>query len=79
MVPLDEPEFERWRAAADTAFRSAHAQKDGGFFGWACFVCEQAAQFALPRVAAIRLPGSESARSPAPHLKLEHRPRLPYR
>lgn len=47
MVPLDEPEFDRWRAAAETAFRSAHSQSDAGFFGWACFMCEQAAQFAL--------------------------------
>jgi HEPN domain-containing protein len=44
---LDEPEFERWRAAAETALRSAQAQRDAGFFGWACFMFEQAAQFAL--------------------------------
>lgn len=47
MVTLDEPEFERWRAAADTALRSAQAQASAGFFGWACFMCEQAAQFGL--------------------------------
>jgi HEPN domain-containing protein len=44
---LDVPEFERWRAASDTAFRSAQSQRDAGFFGWACFMSEQAAQFAL--------------------------------
>ncbi len=47
MVPLDEPEFERWRAAADTAFRSARAQMEAGFYGWSCFMCDQTAQFAL--------------------------------
>ncbi|CAN5605305.1 hypothetical protein BH24ACT26_BH24ACT26_15070 [soil metagenome] len=47
MVTLDEPEFERWRAAADTAFKSARSQTKAGFFGWACFMCEQAAQLSL--------------------------------
>jgi hypothetical protein len=47
MVVLDEPEFDRWRAAAETAFRGARAQLDAGLFGWACFMFEQAAQFAL--------------------------------
>lgn len=47
MVLLDEPEFDRWRAAADTALRSADSQRQSGFFGWACFMSEQAAQFAL--------------------------------
>jgi hypothetical protein len=45
--PLDEPDYERWRAAAETAYRSALAQSVAGFFGWACFMCEQSAQFAL--------------------------------
>jgi HEPN domain-containing protein len=47
VVVLDEPEFDRWRAAAETAFRSARSQRDAGFFAWACFIFEQAAQFAL--------------------------------
>jgi HEPN domain-containing protein len=47
VVPLDEPEFDRWRSAAETAFLSAKTQMDAGFFGWACFMFEQAAQFAL--------------------------------
>ena len=47
VVVLDEPEFNRWRAAAETAFSSARTQRDAGFFGWACFMFEQAAQFAL--------------------------------
>jgi hypothetical protein len=47
VVPLDEPEFDRWKAAAETAFRSGHAQRDACFFGWSCFMFEQAVQFAL--------------------------------
>lgn len=41
MIPLDEPEFGRWRNAADTAARSAASQRDSGFLGWACFMSEQ--------------------------------------
>lgn len=47
VVPLDEPEFDRWRAAAETAFRSVQAQRGAGFFEWSCFMFEQAVQFAL--------------------------------
>jgi HEPN domain-containing protein len=45
--PLDEEEFDRWRAEADRAFRGAELQSDGGLYNWSCFLCEQAAQLAL--------------------------------
>ncbi|MGH9000641.1 MAG: HEPN domain-containing protein, partial [Acidimicrobiia bacterium] len=44
MVPLDEPEFTRWRAAAERAREAAAAQAGSGFHEWACFLSEQAAQ-----------------------------------
>lgn len=47
MVPLDRPEFDRWRAAADRATGAAAAQANARFFEWACFLHEQAAQLAV--------------------------------
>ena len=47
MVPLDQPEFARWRAAADRAAGAASAQAAAGFFEWACFLFEQGAQLAV--------------------------------
>lgn len=45
MVDVDE--FERWMAMATDARRSAEAQRREGYPHWACFLCEQAAQFAV--------------------------------
>lgn len=44
---LDAAEFERWRAQADRTVATAHLAADGGSHGWACFLCEQAAQLAV--------------------------------
>jgi HEPN domain-containing protein len=46
-VPLDVSEFDRWRKSAATALAGANHLSDGGFWSWACFGAEQAAQFAL--------------------------------
>lgn len=46
-MPLDEPEFARWRAAAERAAGAATAQGVAGFFEWACFLHEQSAQLAV--------------------------------
>jgi HEPN domain-containing protein len=46
-VPLDEEEFRRWRREAQRTFESARHQADGGFYNWACFAAEQAAQLAV--------------------------------
>jgi HEPN domain-containing protein len=47
VVPLDEPEFTRWRSAADRAAGASSAQAAAGYFEWACFLAEQAAQLAV--------------------------------
>jgi HEPN domain-containing protein len=47
VLPLDQPEFARWRAAADRAAGAASAQAAAGFFEWACFLFEQGAQLAV--------------------------------
>lgn len=47
MVPLDEHEFDRWRAAAERATGAAAVHVDTGYFEWACFLFEQAAQLAV--------------------------------
>ena len=44
---VDEPEFRRWRRAADEALATASLAAGGGRHQWACFLCEQAAQLAL--------------------------------
>ncbi len=49
VVPLDEPEFDRWRAAAERAAGAA-AQGAAGFFEWACFLHEQSAQLAVKAI-----------------------------
>jgi HEPN domain-containing protein len=46
-VPLDEPEFRRWRGEADRALAGARAQGDIRLYNWACFGAQQAAQLAL--------------------------------
>jgi HEPN domain-containing protein len=47
VVPLDEPEFTRWREEAQQALIGAHVQRDASIFNWSCFMCEQAAQLAV--------------------------------
>lgn len=44
---LDAPEFERWHDTARDAASNAAAQAEQGAHHWACFLAEQAAQFAL--------------------------------
>ncbi len=46
-VPLDRPEFERWRTEADHTLASARREADADVNNWACFLAEQAAQLAL--------------------------------
>jgi len=47
MVLLNETEFERWFRQAEQTLRSAEHDAVGGFWNWACFKAEQAAQFAV--------------------------------
>jgi len=44
---VDRPEFDRWRSQAEATIATAHLAADGGSHGWACFLCEQAAQLAV--------------------------------
>ncbi|MGI8576093.1 MAG: HEPN domain-containing protein [Egibacteraceae bacterium] len=44
---LDEAEYQRWRESAADAAEQAAAQRHGASYHWACFLAEQAAQFAL--------------------------------
>jgi HEPN domain-containing protein len=44
---VDADEFERWRAEADAAMRSARLQAEAGLHNWACFAAEQATQLAV--------------------------------
>lgn len=46
-APLDRVEFDRWRAAADRTARAAEVQRNAGFWEWACFLAEQAAQLGV--------------------------------
>ncbi|MCS7186710.1 MAG: HEPN domain-containing protein [Armatimonadetes bacterium] len=44
---FDESEFERWFRQAEQTLRAAEHDIAGGFWNWACFKAEQAAQFAV--------------------------------
>lgn len=44
---FDKPEFERWFRQAEQTLRSAECDAASGFWNWACFKAEQAAQFAV--------------------------------
>jgi HEPN domain-containing protein len=44
---LDRSEFDRWRAAADGARRSAELQAREELHNWGCFLAEQGAQLAV--------------------------------
>jgi HEPN domain-containing protein len=46
-VPLDDPEFRRWRAAADRALAASTAQRAANIHEWACFLAEQSAQLGM--------------------------------
>lgn len=45
-APLDNEEFDRWRAEAERALTGARVQAGAGLHNWACFAAEQAAQLA---------------------------------
>jgi len=44
---FDGEEFERWFKQAEQTLKSAEHDAEGGFWNWACFKSEQAAQFAV--------------------------------
>jgi len=44
---LDRAEFDRWRSQADRTVATARLAAGGDSHGWACFLCEQAAQLAV--------------------------------
>jgi HEPN domain-containing protein len=45
-VPLDEPEFRRWREEADRALGGARREAEARNHNWSCFLAEQAARLA---------------------------------
>jgi len=47
MGVLDHVEFDRWRSQADRTVATARLAAGGDSHGWACFLCEQAAQLAV--------------------------------
>ncbi len=44
---LDSGEFERWMSSARHTLRSAEGDLEAGYYNWACFKAQQAAEFAL--------------------------------
>lgn len=44
---FDTTEFTRWFRQAENALESAKVDKEKGFFNWACFKAQQAAEYAL--------------------------------
>lgn len=44
---FDEAEFERWFKQSEQTLKAAEHDIAGGFWNWACFKAEQAAQFAV--------------------------------
>ena len=44
---LDEPEYERWMRSARYTLDSARHDMEAGFYSWACFKAQQAAEYAL--------------------------------
>ncbi|KAA8922166.1 HEPN domain-containing protein [Thermoplasma sp.] len=44
---LDEDEFNRWLKNARYTLKSARADVNAGFYSWACFKAQQAAEFAV--------------------------------
>ncbi len=55
---LDQPEYDRWRAQAEVTVSTARLAAGGGSHGWACFLCEQAAQLAVKGL--LRAVGAEA-------------------
>jgi HEPN domain-containing protein len=45
-VILNEREFNRWIKSAKHTLESAKVDKDNGFYNWACFKAQQAAEIA---------------------------------
>lgn len=66
---VDEPEYERWLAAARDAGSSARAQRTHGAFQWCCFLAEQGAQLAVKgrHYIAARYPDAHPAGTPGGH------------
>ncbi len=46
-VPLDEPEFSRWREEGGRALGAARREAGAESHNWSCFLAEQAAQLAV--------------------------------
>ena len=44
-VYLDESEYNRWQSHAKSTLRSAQIDKSSGFYNWACFKAQQAAEY----------------------------------
>ncbi len=44
---LDQNEFERWMKSAKHTLNSAERDLEGGYYNWACFKAQQAAEFAV--------------------------------
>lgn len=44
---LDKEEYERWIVSAKQTLESARADLDSGFYNWACFKSQQAAELAV--------------------------------
>ena len=44
---LDQDEFERWMKSAKHTLNSAERDLEGGYYNWACFKAQQAAEFAV--------------------------------
>jgi len=46
-VSLDEAEYRRWLEAARETLESAGLDLEGGYYNWACFKAQQAAELAV--------------------------------
>ncbi len=47
LLAFDREEYERWLKQATNTLQSAQKDKDSGYFNWACFKAQQAAEFAV--------------------------------
>lgn len=56
---FDDDEFERWLRQGEDTLRSAESDLKNGHFNWACFKCQQAAEYATK--AALRGLGRAAA------------------
>ena len=46
-IYLDDEEFKRWQKHARSTLSSAYIDKSSGFYNWACFKAQQAAEYAI--------------------------------